>query len=300
VRKDLRDKYESKVENLQERLKIALGEDYTIEPSIDAIYPGAEAKGYGVQLGAVVYSYFDNAIKGVENLTNSGKDKEAVDLFNSLVPNRKFIIVLDKDAGYNYCGPRFREGDFDLVIHPDNVWSNVSNIAEDLDRKIDMALFKQKGELPLGVRRGVVKYLEPALARAGAKFKQMFGKDYTFEYDLLHVYKERYAKTVEKEHTEESWFRSYGSAFVPNMIGQYFEKAADGLEYKKFGKDEMLQEAFVEATGAGVIAFQLVDTLPSGYHGVKFEDDKLIIFTTAEKFASNINSEITEKVVDML
>jgi hypothetical protein len=187
----VRDKYESKVENLQERLKIALGEDYTIEPSIDAIYPGAEAKGYGVQLGAVVYSYFDNAIKGVENLTNSGKDKEAVDLFNSLVPNRKFIIVLDKDAGYNYCGPRFREGDFDLVIHPDNVWSNVSNIAEDLDRKIDMglsnqtaistvtytyphtALFKQKGELPLGVRRGVVKYLEPALARAGAKFKQV-------------------------------------------------------------------------------------------------------------------------------
>jgi hypothetical protein len=156
---------------LQARLKATLGEDYTLEPSIDALYAVAEDR--GSQLGSILFSYFDSAIDGIDYLTKKGKDKEAVELFNSLVPNRKFIIHIDKEAGFNYCGPRFREGDFDLVIHPDNVWTNVDSITENLDRKLDIALFKQKGELPLGVRRGVKEYLEPALKKAGDKFKKV-------------------------------------------------------------------------------------------------------------------------------
>jgi hypothetical protein len=94
----------------------------------------------------------------------------------------------------------------------------------------------------------------------------MFNKDFTFEYDLLSVYKERYTKTVKEEYDEESWFRSYGSSHVPNMISRYFTEAAEGLEYQKFGADEMLQEAFVEATEKNAVVFKLVNELPVGLY----------------------------------
>jgi hypothetical protein len=90
---------------------------------------------------------------------------------------------------------------------------------------------------------------------------QLFNKEYTFEYDLLAVYKERFEKTAAKAASEEAWFRSYGSAHVPNTISEYFTHLANGLEYYKFGSDDMLQEAFVETTESGVIVFKLVPEL---------------------------------------
>jgi hypothetical protein len=137
----VRDSYESSVAKFQERAKSALGDDYTLEPSIDAIYPVAETADRGSQLGQIISSYFDNALDGIESLTKRGQDTEAAELFNSMVPNRKLVIVIDKDAGFTYCGSRFQDGDFQLVIHPESLWVNVSYITENLDRKLDMGLF---------------------------------------------------------------------------------------------------------------------------------------------------------------
>jgi hypothetical protein len=90
----------------------------------------------------------------------------------------------------------------------------------------------------------------------------MFGEDYTFSYSLLEAYKARHSKWEDSERVEEDWFRSYGSTHVPNMIGEYFQDVANGLEYKKYGADDMLQEAFKEATETKIVEFKFKDSLP--------------------------------------
>jgi hypothetical protein len=82
-------------------------------------------------------SYFSEAVDGIERLTDKGKATMAVGVFNSLVPNRKFAIAFDKEA-FNYCGARFQDGDYQIVIHPEQLWCNTSNVNEYLDRKINM------------------------------------------------------------------------------------------------------------------------------------------------------------------
>jgi hypothetical protein len=96
---------------------------------------------------------------------------------------------------------------------------------------------------------------------------KFFKKDYTFEYDLFSIYKAYYEATaseeaLEKERIDEKeWFRRYGSGFIPNVLSQHFENLVSELEQNKFGSDDMLQEAFVDATETGVVAFRLVPEL---------------------------------------
>jgi hypothetical protein len=59
------------------------------------------------------------------------------------VPNRKVVLVFDKDAGYTYCGPRFQGGDYQIVINPGMFYTNVDRAGdEQLDRQLDIGSFK--------------------------------------------------------------------------------------------------------------------------------------------------------------
>jgi hypothetical protein len=119
-------------------------------------------------------------------------------------------------------------------------------------------------------------------------YLQLFNKEYTFEYDLLTVYKERFEKTAAQEYSEEDWFRSYGSSHVPNMISEYFTDLADGLEYYKFGSDDLLQEAFVESSESGVIVFKLVPELKVRFMLISFLNHNEIGNSLASTMTSNL------------
>jgi hypothetical protein len=109
------------------------------------MFAAAEGTDRAVQLGSMLYSYFDNTISGVEDLTKKGKDAEAVQVFNSLVPNRKIVVIFDKEL-FRYCGTRFQDGDYQIVIHPEQLWVASNSINEYLTRVIDMG--EQLGPTP--------------------------------------------------------------------------------------------------------------------------------------------------------
>jgi hypothetical protein len=115
-----------------------------------------------------------------------------------------------------------------------------------------LALFRQKGELPYSTRRTEQEKLNPAVKKAKAQLKQvgklhsrpssnfldsgfqMFKEDFTFEYDILSIFKALHERAGVKEGSEEHWFRRYGS-YVPNMLTYYVGAVVEGLEDKKFG-----------------------------------------------------------------
>jgi hypothetical protein len=89
----------------------------------------------------------------------------------------------------------------------------------------------------------------------------MFNKDYVAEYDVLKTLQTIKAATFANAYSADHWYHDH-LARVPWIIAQYFMDVAEGLEYREFGKDDMLQEAFVEATDKGIVRFELVDKLP--------------------------------------
>jgi hypothetical protein len=76
---------------------------------------------------------------------------------------------------------------------------------------------------------------------------QMFNKDYTAEYDVLKTLQTIKAATFAEANSEDGWYYN-NLARVAVVIGLYFENLADGLQFREFGKDDMLQESFIEAT----------------------------------------------------
>jgi hypothetical protein len=108
----------------------------------------------------------------------------------------------------------------------------------------------------------------------------MFNKDYTAEYDVFKTLQTIKAATFAEAPDAEYWYQDNLSR-VAEILGTYFEDVAKGLEDRGFGKDDMLQEGFVEAAGKvrrqldsgargqslmiegqGIVRFEFTDKLP--------------------------------------
>jgi hypothetical protein len=157
VRKDVRDSWESVLPSYQERVKKCLGEEYTLDPNIEGLYAATvetdRASQVGLcvvspevsradrlnisQVGRIAANYYDQFLSGLESLTDKGKDREAAALFNSLVPTKRVTLVFDKEP-FNYCGSRFINDEYQLVVHPEHLYVNTSYVVEHLARWVDM------------------------------------------------------------------------------------------------------------------------------------------------------------------
>jgi hypothetical protein len=115
----------------------------------------------------------------------------------------------------------------------------------------------QTGDLPLIARRTAAIKLYPEIPKLEEKLTKMFGKPYTIQYDL--------AATIAnlKKHIEElDWnTKERIPELAPDYTAQYLKAAVEHLESKKFGSDDMLQEAFNEAADKGIVSFELVEKL---------------------------------------
>jgi hypothetical protein len=104
----VREHYEAKVPEMQQRLKEYLGEHYDLVPNTEAFYAAVDNAGQGDNTGVIMLSYFEAGVSATEHLTDGGKDKDAVALFNSLVSARKVSLVVDTQ--FSECGLRVKDG----------------------------------------------------------------------------------------------------------------------------------------------------------------------------------------------
>jgi hypothetical protein len=174
------------------------------------------------------------------------------------------------------------------------------------------------GQLPYTTRRAIQTELEPAIAEFEQKFKQLFGKDFTAEYDVTAALTSVKAAYFAKDGAEK-WFGKW-PRFVPEAIGRYYTTLARRLEKDNFGRDDILQEGFIEAVTKAVVRFELVEELPVGVtvftpvspyslglgrqekkaqHAVVLKDGVARIQTTANSFGNGLSS-VGEDVEDFL
>lgn len=297
VRKNVRDNFEAHRVEHEEALAGYFGvEKFTITVDVNKVFAYTESSGYGKDnIGYLINEYYSSLVNAVRDYTNQGKDEEAKEVLRKVVP--KHSSTIDATDKVSYCGLDIVDGELRVVFNYKYLGSNISSVGEKIASVVDQALDALgENELPIVARRSIQKNITEKLPEWQELTQELFGKEYKFEFDV------RAALDKLSQFPDDiSWFKDRINEAVPSFIGGYFEAVLRNLKDLNFGKDDMLQEAFLDATGSQIIRFEVVDKLAKGksYNDAVFVDGELRLQAAPKNFASNI-SDIGRDLVDKL
>ncbi|EJD38373.1 hypothetical protein AURDEDRAFT_172615 [Auricularia subglabra TFB-10046 SS5] len=297
VRKNVRDNFESKKAEQEQKLANLIGVDsFTITVNANQVYAYTETSGYGKDnIGSLIHLYFEALCDSVDKYTKKGKDEEAKEVIRKVVPKNSATLTAVDNV--SYCGLAIVDGEFAVVFNYKNLGSNISYAGDNIATVVDNALDALgENDLPVVSRRAIKEHLDVTIPELQEKMQKMFGKEYKFEYDIR-AYLDKLAQFPD----DLSWLRDRLNSAVPEFTARYFRAAVENLERLNFGKDDMLQEAFVEGTENLTVRFEIVDKLQNGktYNDTLFADGEYKVQTAAKYFASNID-DTGRDVVDRL
>jgi len=292
TRKSIRDDVESKKGDLQERIAKAIGFD-TFEINFDANQVIAYASTSNTAPGNDIFKYFDKFTTTVEEYTKKGEDAEAKSALQKVLAKKTATLAACvEEDGINYCNIRIRESTAFLLFHHSQFGSWQSSVCDDFAREVDKAVDQlSDGDLPVSTKRAITSELEPRLKKASDKFEKMFGQPITLGYNVKEI-----LDFLKKPENRKLCSIGDGEldAAVPRHIGDYFDRAADSMESQNFGKDDMMQEAFIESAEKGIV-FEVVDKLQNNqtYNDCLFEDGYFKLQTVPSQFGSWIGDTAT-------
>lgn len=294
VRKNIRDDFESKKPEYEQQLANLIGVDtFTITVNANQVFPYAETTGYGQNMGSMLQLYFEALCSSVEGYTNKGKDEEAKEVLRKVISKNSATMVAVDNV--SYCDLAIIDGELAVVYNYKNFASNISNVGEHIASVVDKGLDALgENDLPVVARRAIKEHLDVTISEMQEKMQKMFGKEYKFEYDIR-AYLDKLA-----QHAEElSWLKDRFNSAVPEFTARYFRAAIGNLETLNFGKDDMLQEAFVDSTENLIVRFEIVDKLQNGqtYNDTLFADGEYKIQTVPKYFATNLDDTDRKSVV---
>ena len=134
TRKNIRDNEEKKKEHLA-RIEATTGKggvEFTIKDDIQVAEQLA-SKGYADRMGEIFYdSYLNQLAEAVEKAC---KDNDAKEAFLNTWTTNKITFELDQKA-QNYQQITFVNGDLCMACQPSNIWSNISNLGQDIEGRL--------------------------------------------------------------------------------------------------------------------------------------------------------------------
>ncbi|KAL2880844.1 hypothetical protein SGCOL_003871 [Colletotrichum sp. CLE4] len=305
VRKNIRDEWESKKEDLQKELSDVLGEEWTlkdINPS--ALYPYA-VDGYAKEsLGSCIEQYVSSAIYNLKSFTSTYGEDGKFEL-NSICHARSLLIDLDdrpKDARVSYCGVLVKEGGaLALVFSEGNLGTNVNYAIETQGLLTALnAAPPAPGSaavMSFAARTSVRQDYDDKIEETRKKLADMLEKP---DVVLCPNFEANFEKIKAAAGKKGSEVRSDWEGNMGAFTRMYFEGLVYQMSYQKFGDDEMLREGFNEAVEKGEIHFRIVDKMAYATYGeVVLEDGAIYVQTQAHNFGTNVDYA-AEKILDQL
>jgi len=307
ARKDIRDNYNEKIDELKQRIKEYLGEDYEFIVDFQEIYPKVDLnESYQAENpGTIAYRALESFVDQLASTTEKGDKKTSVDFFNQVVSSRKINIVITKECS-SYSGCRVKDDVFEILFKEGSYGTNSGYACGDLEKELDKSFSaNNKGALPLAAKKG---YEDDFLAKKEKLeeeiFEELLDTKITLTYDPEEIWRvavEQHDKLKrnEKEKIDlDHIARNMGAAPYA-----YFDGFLSMLKYK-FKQDDMMVEAFNDECTAHEIKFIVVPQNPGlskgrSYNDAIFEDGRLVIRTTPQNFYVNC-SYATEDVEKLL
>ncbi|KUJ08125.1 uncharacterized protein LY89DRAFT_789356 [Mollisia scopiformis] len=295
TRKNVRDGWEAKKGDLETQMEALVGVKWTFTCNSLAIYPYAEPNSYGFNsLGDCIFAYFDGLIWSLKSFVEKHGPSGVAEL-NSVCPTHTCTLLAS--TKFSYCGSMVADGQLQLVFNPKQLGSNVSYVAQDLDKALSEAP-QPAGASPLSyaARHSVKTDYDTKIADMTEKVKKILkNENFKFEPEFDDLGKAlKGGKGV-----RDDWETNLGS-----FAKGYYDSFIDVLEREKFAEDELLREGLEEGAPAGVVKLRVVEKLAggsgaNGYNEILIEDGKLVIQTTPANWGTNI-SYACEKLVDIL
>ncbi|KAJ0386655.1 hypothetical protein COL922a_003888 [Colletotrichum nupharicola] len=304
LRRNIRDDWESKKEDLQKQLSDVLGAEWTLNDiNPNELYPYA-GDGYAKQsLGSCIAQYITSAIYNLKSYTEK-YGEEGKNEINSICHTRSLIIDLDdrpKDKRVSYCGVTVKDGKLALVFSEGNLGTNV-------DYAIDsQGLLKALNEAPpapgaeaamsYAARTSVRQEYDEKIEETRKKLGDMLEKP---DIVLVPNFETNFAKIMEESKKKKSEVRDDWESNLGNFTRMYFEGLVYQMGYQKFDEDDLLREGFNEAVDKGEIHFRIVDKMSYATYGeVVVEDGAVYVQTQAKNFGTNVDYA-AEKMLDQL
>jgi len=291
VRKNVRDGWEGKRADLEAQLLEQLGVPWTFDVNPLAIYPYAEEGSYGNQsLGDCIFAYFDGFTYGLKYFLqyhgDAGKDE-----LNTVCPEHTITLV--PSTKIDYCGTEVADGQLQLLFHPNNLGTNISNVAEKLAKTLSTAPQPSGApSLSYAARHSIKTDYDPKIAavlETARKSLQNHKLELQPDFDALGE------KLMGSKDVRDDWETNLGGFAL-----SYFESFVSVLEREKFGEDDRLREGFEEGVYKGVVKLRLVDKLTKeGYNEIVLDHGAVVIQTTPDNWGTNIYNA-AEKLVDIL
>lgn len=295
ARKNLRDSWEAKKEEIANKTSEILGQTWTVDADEKQIYAYAE-EGYAKESpGSMIAQYFEAAndrLKSFVERNGEGSKKE----INDVCTAHKLILDVNIGRELSYNGVAVLEdGSLAILFNEDRLAVNIDDaLAEDKLQKALNEAPTTAATMSFVARSGIEKDWEPEYAAIQDKIRKTLQDE---EITLDPRFQETHdALKSAGGQDADRWEQNLG-----NFTKMYFEAAAGALESQQFGSDEMLREAILEEMGKKTVAFRVVEKgkMKKSYNESVLEDGVLYLQTAAEYFGTNIDN-IANDLVDLM
>jgi hypothetical protein len=257
----VRDNWESQKPELASKVASILGQTYTLEVNMNAVYAYA-TDGYAKDRpGDLTRSYFESFVNHIENYVKTYGD-DGKSTFNSVVPTRKITLEVDEEGKVGYCGCDIKEGRFRILAGENYLGTNIYDSCSRIIKAVQDAEAASGGaSLSVSAKANLKDTVEKEGPKLEQQLSEILGTKITLDANAEAIYAKM--KTVS----------GFNDAQLGTAILAYFNGFVYCLEYLKFKGDEMMQEAFQDACSKNTIRMEVVDKLQNGtYNDAIFED----------------------------
>ncbi|KAK9442302.1 hypothetical protein VB005_03361 [Metarhizium brunneum] len=293
IRKDVRDNYESKKDELAKKISDVVGAEWTVDINPNQIYAYAK-DGYAKESpGAMIAAYVEGVEWQLKDFVSKYGDAGKTEI-NTLVPAHVLTMDLDVDGKFTYCGCEVSEsGGLVILFGPDALGTNIDSAAseENLTKALNAA---SAPGLPMSyvARRSIRDEYDAQIVPIQARINEQLGREIT----LRPGFEEAFEKLKAAADADDHWEVNLGM-----YVREYFDALASWLEYNKAKDDEMVREGVNEAAERGEVLFRVVDdgVVKSGYNETVVEGGALYLQTVPGNFGTNIG-QVADTLMDQL
>jgi len=280
VRKDIRDNYEPKRDEVAKKISETLKVDFKITIDPHATFAYADDGWAKNSHGQVLASYLDAFLSGFERMLEESPE-DAVECFNEVVTKSELTLTIDETGKHSYVGCDVKDGVFRILFGQGYMGTNISDISY---YKIPQAIndAPRTSDFPLLVRDSIRKIYDAQIGEVKDEIAKIVGSsDFTLDPNWLANY-----KAMKAYKDQSSWQeKNFGEVAL-----EYFKGLQSQLEYQKFRDDEMMQEGLWDAVDERTFQLRIVDKLEKGsYNETVIKAGVAYIQTTPNYWYTNVS-----------
>ena len=306
IRKNIRDEWEAKKAGFEEQLSRLLDTSWTISVDPGHLWSYGEEGGFVKQNpGRAISLYIEDAIPHVEQFVDKyGEDGKRE--LNSLASAHAITIEETGRSDIFYSGCEVSGGLLRILFAKNYIGTNSGSAMEDLLGAVSNAgitanASSEVAPIDFSARMSIRNDYKSKVGELQQKFRQLLNLP---TLSLIPNFESNFAKITffianSKKREVEDFPREWQKQFGWNIY-EYFDYFFQGLDNKRFGDDDLMQEGFAEAVDKHEVGLRVVDKLQMGtYNECIIENGVLWMQTTPKYWTTNIRDPV-DKVLDIL